>query len=131
MTGVQSTIHNAQAAVGFAEAPDTVALFAWLHSDALVAALDRAIDEEADDPNALSHSEREKREAEVLADLLENERSEAALVWAALAQGMPCEHRGDCSAQTILQCRLVTVPTRDAPGSSPEHASYSLIGGRR
>jgi hypothetical protein len=131
MQNLQSAIHNAdRAAVGFTVAPDAVALFAWAFRDQLVAALDRAIDEEADDEHALDHGEREKREAEVLADLLMVEQSEAALVWAALAQGMPCEHRGDCSAQTILQCRLVTVPTRDGPGSSLEHASYSLIGGR-
>jgi hypothetical protein len=89
MQNLQSAIHNAdRAAVGFTAAPNAVALFAWAFRDQLVAALDRAIDEEADDEHALDHGEREKREAEVLADLLMVERSEAALVWASTRHAM-------------------------------------------
>ena len=114
MQNLQSAIHNAdRAAVGFTAAPDAVALFAWAFRDQLVAALDRAIDEEADDEHALDHGEREKREAEVLADLLMVERSEAALVWAALAQGMPCEHRGlQCANHPAMSARDGPDPRR-------------------
>ena len=55
--------------LAFAEIPDTVALIAWLHRDALIAALDREIDTEADDKAALSHEARQKAEAEVMGDL--------------------------------------------------------------
>jgi hypothetical protein len=87
--------------------------------------LDAMIDAESDDGAALSHEERERREAEVLADLLEVERTESALVWAALAQGLPVEHRGDCNPQAILQCRLATMPAGDpSPGTSPEYQIF-------
>jgi hypothetical protein len=41
--------------VAFSEMPGTIALFARLHRDALIAALDREIATEADDDAALSH----------------------------------------------------------------------------
>jgi hypothetical protein len=67
----------------------------------------------------------------VLADLLEVERTESALVWAALAQGLPVEHRGDCNPQAILQCRLATMPAGDpSPGTSPEYQIF-ISGPRR
>jgi hypothetical protein len=68
----------------------------WLHKSALISALDREIDTEADDKAALSHETRQQREAEVLGDLLAVERDEAALVWQAQAQGLPVELRTDC-----------------------------------
>jgi hypothetical protein len=64
------------------------------------------------DPAALSHAERQKREAE------------------AMAQGMPVEHRNDCAPQAILQCRLVTAARANpSPATSPEHVI--TFGGRR
>jgi hypothetical protein len=75
---------------------------------------DALIDAESDDKNALSHEERGKREAQVLSNLLAVEREEAALVWAALEQALPCEHRADCNAQAILQCRMITLPPKPA-----------------
>ena len=95
-------------------------MVAWLHKDALIAALDREIASEADDKAALTHEAREKAEAEVMGDLLAVERDEAALVWQAQAQNLPVEHRGDCSPLAILQVRLVTAPRADAfPETSP------------
>ena len=35
--------------LGSLKSPDTLAMFAWLHKDALIAALDREIASEADD----------------------------------------------------------------------------------
>jgi hypothetical protein len=119
-----------RAAVAFTETPDAIALFAWTFGDVLVKRLDEAIDADADDANALGHDERRKREAQVWADLLEIERIESALVWAALAQGLPTEHRGDCSPQAVLQCRLITLPPADpSPGTSPEY-QISISGPR-
>ena len=97
---------------------------------ALIAALDREISTEADDKAALSHEAREKAEAEVQGDLLAVERDEAALVWSAMEQNLPVEHRADCSPLAILQCRLITAPHAAPPPSSPEHA-YNIVGGRR
>ena len=93
--------------LGFAETVNSAALLAWLHKPALIAALDREIDAEADDKSALSHEEREKREAEVMGDLLEIERDEAGLIWLAQEQQLPAEFRPDCSPIAILQARLV------------------------
>jgi hypothetical protein len=131
METLRTNVFNTErAVVGFAEAPDAVAVMAWAFGDMLIKRLDEAIDADADDANALGHDERQKREAEVLADLLEVERIESALVWAALAQGLPTEHRGDCSPQAVLQCRLITLPTADpSPGTSPEY-QISISGPR-
>ncbi len=109
---VQSQVFNTEtpAAVGFATVPDALALMAWLHRDALIAALDREIATESDDAASLSHAEREKRLSEVQQDLLFAEYEEAALTWTALEQGLPAQHRADCSPLAILQCRLVTAP---------------------
>ena len=60
-------------------------------------------------------------------DLLAVERDEACLVRTALAQGLPTEHRSDCSVQAILQCQLVTVPAANG-GSSPQHTAFHIIG---
>jgi hypothetical protein len=65
----------------------------------------------------------------VLGDLIDIERKESALVFAAQAQGISIEHRGDITPLALLGCRLVTQP-RAAPsfGSSPEHAMISFAG---
>jgi len=114
-------------AIGYAEAPDTLAVLAWLHKDALI----KRFDAEADDKAALSIEAREPQAAEIQGDLLAVERDKAALVWPALAQGLPTEHRSDCHPLAILGAELRTLPAGDAPrGSSPEHAGYNLIGTR-
>jgi hypothetical protein len=123
---ITSEIHSEQRSLGFAQVPDTLALVAWLHRDVLIAALDREISTEADDPAALSHEQRQQAEAQTMGDLLDIERQEASLVWMAQAQGLPCEHRADCAVLAILGCGLITV-ARPANGpSSPEHA-YDIL----
>jgi hypothetical protein len=118
------TIHNAQpGAVGFAELEAAVPLLVWLHKSALITALDREIDAEADDKASLSHEARQQQEAEVMGDLLAVERDESALVWQAQDEKLPVEHRGDCAPAAILQVRLLTAPrTNGSQGSSPMHA---------
>jgi hypothetical protein len=125
-----SEIHGERRQLGFAETADAVALICWLHRDAMIAKLDAEISTEADDGAALSHEARQKAEAEVMGDLLDIERQEAALVFAAWEHGLACEHRSDCSQLAILQVQLVTVPRAAPPPSSPERAGYNLIGGR-
>jgi hypothetical protein len=115
-----SEVHAEQRALAFAQVPDTVALVAWLHKDALVKRLDAEIDAEADDKAALSHADRELRTAETMGDLLDIERQEAALTWSAIGQGLPCEFRADCSPIAILGLKLVTTPRTSAlPGTTP------------
>ena len=129
---LQVTVYNAQpGAVGYAEVPDVLAIEAYLHKDAMIAALAREITSEADDKAAMTHEARQKAEAEVLGDLLDIERQEANLVWRAQGEGLPCEHRADCSPLAILQVQLVTVPRADAAGTSRTHAYDIVLGGRR
>jgi hypothetical protein len=108
---VQSSVYNTGTPViAFAEVPDAVALLTWLPKDALIKRLDAEIDAEADDGAALSHEVRQRQEAEVLDDLLDVERNESALVREAQSQGLPAEHRNDCSPLAILGCRPITAP---------------------
>ena len=115
-------VFNAEpGAIVFVEIP--VALDPWVRRDELIAALDREIASEADDNAALTHEARQQREAEVMTDLLSVERDEAALVWQAQAQGLPVEHRADCSPLAILQVQLITTPRADAsPETSPGYS---------
>jgi hypothetical protein len=53
------------------------------------------------------------------------ERDESALVWRAMDERLPVEHRKNCAPQAILQCRLVTAPHAAVPGKSPGQASTS------
>jgi hypothetical protein len=64
----------------WAEVPHVQALFTWLNKDALIAAIGKQIDAEADDKAALSPAEKAKRETEILAAILDVEREEAALI---------------------------------------------------
>jgi len=55
----------------------------------IVRKLDAEIDAESDDKSTLTHEQREKAEAEVMGDLLDIERQEAALTWQAQGIGHP------------------------------------------
>jgi hypothetical protein len=118
---VQSEVYNTEqrGAVAFATMVDPVALLAWMFKDQLLAALGRELATEADGTSpALSNEAREKAEAEVMQDLLAVEFEEAALVWRAQSEGLPVEHRADCSPLAILQVRLITAPRADVPATS-------------
>ncbi|MET4198749.1 hypothetical protein [Bradyrhizobium sp. LA6.12] len=110
-----SEVHAAERALAFAEVPDAVALIAWLHKDALIAALDREIAAEADDKAALDQEQREQMEATIIADALAIERSEVALIWHAEAQGEVIDFRSDTSALALLGLKLVTAPPSTSP----------------
>ena len=77
---LKSEVFAEQRLLAFAEVPDTVALFAWLHRDLLIKRLDAEIDTESDDSCALTHEQRQQAEAEVMADLLSVERDEGFFV---------------------------------------------------
>jgi hypothetical protein len=119
----KSTVLAEQRLLAFAEVPDTLALVAWLHKDALIKRLDAEIDAEADDGAALSHEAREKAESEVMGDLLAVERDEAALTWSAIEQGLPVEFRPDISPLALLGVQLIVTP-RAEPGPSTPGLSW-------
>jgi hypothetical protein len=129
-TNLQSRVYNSEMpSFAAVEVPD-IALVAWLHRDALIKKLDAEIDSEADDAAALTHEARQKAEAEVMGDLLAVEREESALVWRAMDERLPAEHRADCAPQAILGVQLITVPRAEVRGTSPEHV-VSFAGVRR
>ncbi|MFZ0849995.1 MAG: hypothetical protein WAO08_12415 [Hyphomicrobiaceae bacterium] len=131
-TNLRGTVYNsANPSFAATETVDTLALFAWLHRDQLIAALDREIDAEADDASALTHEAREQQAAEVQADLLDIERQEASLMFRAWADGLSIQPRPDLAPAAWLGVQLVTAAPAQ-PGSSPMHAGYDLVsGGRR
>lgn len=58
-----------------------VALIAWIHKDELIAKLHAAIDEEADDENALSDRQRGERYARLYGQLLAEQRVMSEIIW--------------------------------------------------
>ena len=96
------------------------------HKDALIKRLDDEISSEADDAAAMSHEARQKAEAEVMAELLDIERQEAALTWSAIEQGLPVEFRADVSPLAILQVQLVTVPRAEDMPETTQGYSWPL-----
>jgi hypothetical protein len=64
--------------------------------------------------------------------LVSVERDESALVWRAMDERLPVEHRADINPVALLGVRLVTAPRMNpSPGSSPQHAYDIAHGGRR
>jgi hypothetical protein len=74
----------------------------------------------ADDKAALSMEVRQTRAADLQAELLEAERGECELIWRAIGERLPIEHRADCAPAAILGVALRTAPIT-ASGTSPEH----------
>jgi hypothetical protein len=117
-------------ALAFGEVPETICLLAWALKDLLLTRLDALVTEEADDPHALSVSDREIRTAEAMSDLLATEIAEAALVRQAQSQNLPCEHRADADPRAILSVQLIALPRPTAlPPTSPTMA-INYIGPR-
>ena len=85
------------------ESPDALAVLAWVHKDALIAAVDKEIAEVADDAQALDGQARAKRIAAASADLLEAERQEAGLIeYASAERGIELAHRADIDPRAAL-----------------------------
>ena len=72
---VQAQVYNAQpGAIAFLEIIDVAGLFAFVGKADLISVLDEQIDAEGDDAAALTHEQRQQREAEARGDLLDVER---------------------------------------------------------
>jgi hypothetical protein len=81
---------------------DSESTFAWLHRDALIAAVEAAIDQDADDSSALSDEVRAQRLAETKAKILEAERLEEAFIVAAQEAGVTIARRSDVDPRAVL-----------------------------
>ena len=82
--------------------PDARGLMAWLHPEAMVAALEAEIDAVADDGQAIGADEREARLAQIAAEKLQAERREEATIMAASAAGTTLERRPDADPRAVL-----------------------------
>ena len=81
---------------------DTLGLAAFLHADALKAAVVAEIDRRADDEAALSDEQRATRLADLATAQLAMERQEEAAVEAAAAAGFTVERRPDADPRAVL-----------------------------
>jgi hypothetical protein len=118
---------KAAGCAAYFELVDPVGLIAWLFKDQLIGALDREITTESDDAAALDGPERARREAEILSDILANDRDLAALVWIGQAQGFPVEF-GDISALAILSVRLTAARHASNGHASSLMHSFEVVG---
>ncbi|WP_339033389.1 hypothetical protein WHZ78_16655 [Bradyrhizobium symbiodeficiens] len=93
---------------GFAsgELPNALAFMVWLNKDAIIKRLAEEIDEISDDAAALSKEQREIRLAEIAADKRQTERNLAAVVWAAIEDGLNVEFPADIDPQALLGIEL-------------------------
>jgi hypothetical protein len=100
----QRTIHTAdgKGSVTLPETLDASALMAWALGPALVAAVDREIDELSDDDKALTAEMRKQRAAEISAEILAVEREEESLIEMADAQQLPIIRRTDADPRAVL-----------------------------
>ena len=118
-TRTQAQVHGAERTLAF-HAIDVVGLLAFFLKPTVISALDALVDAEKDDDAALDFADRARRESEALGDILEQDRIEAEMVFAAWAQGLPAEHRADCSPLALLGLRLVTTArASEVPSTSP------------
>lgn len=81
---------------------DPVGLACWLHPEAMIAALERDIDEIASDDRALDPATRGYKDDEISMRILEAEREEEALIEFAIADGMAITRRNDADVRAIL-----------------------------
>ena len=84
--------HGAHQYAVASEIADSLGLFAWLHRDALIAALDKQIEAEAaDDTDALSAEDQAARVAQLEANLLVLQRQAEALIDRLEGDGIPVQ----------------------------------------
>jgi hypothetical protein len=115
-----------QRALAFHESFNALGLIAFLFRDQPAKELGELVDADADDAAALSHEARQKAEAELLADIVAQERIESEAVRQAQAQGLAIEHRSDVPPEAVLGVTLVTKPNGHLPETSPGHA-YDIV----
>jgi hypothetical protein len=95
---------------GEVSGPDALAVLAWLHRDALVAKVEAEVDILADDRQALDDATRGFREDELLAQILDIQRTEEALIEQAEAAGVFIQRRPDADPRAVLGVGASSLP---------------------
>lgn len=91
---------------GSVETIDVAATIAWLLRDQLIAAIEREIDQQADDSIALDDRQRAARLEQIANELIATEREEVALLDLAAEQGLAIQHRGDIDVRALLEIEI-------------------------
>jgi hypothetical protein len=81
---------------------DVEGLLCWLFKDQLIAAVEREIDEAADDSKALDATTRKSMRADLAAELFAAESQEEAIISAAEAVGRTFDRRADADVRAVL-----------------------------
>lgn len=81
---------------------DVEALICWLHRDALIAAIEKAIDEDADESSALSDEERATRISKAKREMLAVQREEEIFFGLCKARGLAVSRRADADPRAVL-----------------------------
>jgi hypothetical protein len=117
---LRSMVRNVDAvgAVAHAETVDAFGTLCWLFRDQMLAKINAAIDEAADDKVALSQQQREEMEAQINSDMLAAERCECSLIWAAAQRGEVVDFRPDTTPMAALGVSLRTAPRVETPEPS-------------
>jgi len=88
--------------VAFHEAPDGLALVAWLFRDTMLERLEGEIDSISDDAKALTIKQRAERDASIRAAILDSERAEEFYCGSIEAEGGTIERRADLDPRAFL-----------------------------
>jgi hypothetical protein len=127
---LQVEVHNSGGGtVGFAATNDGSGLVAWLFRDQLLQRIDAEVDKVIGAKEGMTPDERQVVVARLEGELMDLERLDVALTWAAIAQGLAITHREDVSIAALIGVRLVTQPVQSSQ-SSPGHA-FDLVGAGR
>ena len=119
-----STVHGVETpALAFSETPDSLGLVAWLFKRELIAKVTAEIGLVARDGEALDEQQRAAQETTLLEQMMDCERAECSLIWAAECRDATIiDFRRTTTAAALLGLRSVVVAPRPAPpGTSPEH----------
>jgi hypothetical protein len=107
------------------EQPDILGLFAHVHKQALLAAVDALIVAQADDARALSPEARERTASDLQVKKLSAERDLCALIWAAIEAKLPENFPGDIDPRALLAVELVATPATAAVTSTH---TFEIVG---
>jgi hypothetical protein len=112
--------------------PTRSVLLRWLLKDQIVAAVEREIDQAADDGAALSEAQRQQQEATIIADTLTCSRAECAVIWSAESKGeiidFPPRHKSGCAARRQAYRRTASgAVAGHIAGACPHHGRAAMM----
>jgi hypothetical protein len=112
------------------QAPDLIGLFAHVHKQALLSAVDAAITAECvDDAKALTPEAKDRTLADLRVKLLQAERDDCALTHQAIFEQKlgQIEFRGDADPRAVLNIELLVAPAKAAVTAPGTH-SFEIVG---